>query len=223
MTTPLKRCVRCGVEKPLTDFHRLRSSKDGHHHYCRSCKSEHARASYQRNRDHILAYQARYRAEHPDKVAEVKRQSRLKKIDAYKAQERAYYRANREKRIAYSRRYHKLDRQQNPEKYRERNRRYKAQNPDKVRQDNHIRRVRRLGADGKHTASDIRRQYRAQKGRCYYCNQPLGDAYHVDHVIPLSRGGSNSPENIVIACPTCNLSKADKLPHEWSGNGGRLL
>jgi 5-methylcytosine-specific restriction endonuclease McrA len=41
-------------------------------------------------------------------------------------------------------------------------------------------------------------------------------------VVPLSRGGSNGPENIVIACPTCNLAKKDKMPHEWP-EGGRLL
>jgi hypothetical protein len=27
----------------------------------------------------------------------------------------------------------------------------------------------------------------------------------------------------VIACVSCNRSKHDKLPHEWSGSGGRLL
>jgi 5-methylcytosine-specific restriction endonuclease McrA len=42
-------------------------------------------------------------------------------------------------------------------------------------------------------------------------------------VIPLDRGGSNGPENIVIACPECNHSKHNKLPHEWNGSGGRLL
>lgn len=223
MNPPLKRCVRCGEEKPLAEFPRNRTSKDGHHHYCKTCKNEFARGSYQRHREHALAYQEQYRAEHPEKSSEVKRKSRLKKLDLYKARDRAHYDANREQILAYSRRYHKQDRQQNPDKYRARARRYKAQNPDKVRQHNHIRRARRLGDGGRHTASDIQRQYRAQKGRCYYCQQQLGDTYHVDHVIPISRGGSNGPENIVIACPACNLSKANKMPHEWDGNGGHLL
>jgi 5-methylcytosine-specific restriction endonuclease McrA len=38
----------------------------------------------------------------------------------------------------------------------------------------------------------------------------------------LVRGGRNSPDNLVITCPVCNLKKRDKLPHEWI-EGGRLL
>ena len=44
----------------------------------------------------------------------------------------------------------------------------------------------------------------------------VGGDYHVDHVIPLILGGSNGPENLVIACPRCNLSKGAKMPHEFS-------
>jgi 5-methylcytosine-specific restriction endonuclease McrA len=44
----------------------------------------------------------------------------------------------------------------------------------------------------------------------------VGDKYHVDHVVPLSRGGSDGPENIVISCPRCNCSKSSKLPEEWN-------
>ena len=72
------------------------------------------------------------------------------------------------------------------------------------------------------TVTDVERQYQSQKGHCYYCKRKVGDTYHVDHVIPLSRGGSNGPENIVIACPDCNHSKSDKLPSEWTV-GERLL
>lgn len=80
-------------------------------------------------------------------------------------------------------------------------------------------------APGSHTIEDVKRQYDRQKGKCYYCGKKLGtgkNAYHVDHIIPLSRGGSNDISNLVIACPQCNVSKQDKLLHEWL-EGGRLL
>lgn len=57
----------------------------------------------------------------------------------------------------------------------------------------------------------------AQNGKCWWCGKDVGDTYHVDHLIPLARGGTNKPNNIVIACPFCNQSKHDKLPHEWCG------
>lgn len=51
---------------------------------------------------------------------------------------------------------------------------------------------------------------------CQYCG-----AYAVnlqcDHVIPISRGGSNDPENLVTACQRCNQSKHNKTPDEWRG------
>lgn len=95
-------------------------------------------------------------------------------------------------------------------------------NKDKGREAHGRRRARKLDAGGSHTAADIRLQYKAQRGKCYYCAKKVGKKYHADHVIPLVRGGSNGPENIVIACPTCNISKGSKLPSEWEGSN-RLL
>jgi 5-methylcytosine-specific restriction endonuclease McrA len=43
----------------------------------------------------------------------------------------------------------------------------------------------------------------------------LGRSYHVDHKQPVSRGGSNWPENLAVTCPTCNLRKSDKTEAEF--------
>jgi 5-methylcytosine-specific restriction endonuclease McrA len=63
----------------------------------------------------------------------------------------------------------------------------------------------------------VRDQYGRQRGRCYYCHEKVGDSYHVDHVIPLALGGGNGPENLVIACPRCNLTKYAKHPMDFAG------
>lgn len=47
--------------------------------------------------------------------------------------------------------------------------------------------------------------------RCQYCGSP---AENVDHVVPRSRGGTHSWENVVAACRPCNARKEDRLPHE---------
>lgn len=49
---------------------------------------------------------------------------------------------------------------------------------------------------------------------CRYCGSSLGD-FECDHVIPVSRGGETSVENIVVACRPCNGSKGNKLLVEW--------
>jgi len=85
------------------------------------------------------------------------------------------------------------------------------------------RRASLRAAEGSYTHEQIQEQYERQKGRCYYCHEKVAlNAFHVDHVIPLSRGGSNDISNIVVSCATCNLSKHNKLPHEFF-QGGRLL
>ena len=48
---------------------------------------------------------------------------------------------------------------------------------------------------------------------CVYCGTKDCE-FHIDHVIPVSRGGTNDPENLAAACKSCNLSKSDKLVSE---------
>ena len=50
---------------------------------------------------------------------------------------------------------------------------------------------------------------------CQYC----GDGYPAneltfDHVLPRSRGGRTTWDNVVTACMICNLGKSDRLPEE---------
>lgn len=50
---------------------------------------------------------------------------------------------------------------------------------------------------------------------CQYCGD--GNDLTCDHIVPLVRGGTNDPENLVTACRSCNSSKGDKLLTEWPG------
>ena len=47
--------------------------------------------------------------------------------------------------------------------------------------------------------------------RCQYCSRP---AENIDHVVPRSRGGEHSWENVVASCRPCNARKEDRLLHE---------
>ena len=52
--------------------------------------------------------------------------------------------------------------------------------------------------------------------RCVYCGSALGlENATLDHVIPLSRGGSHHPGNLVSACEPCNQLKGSLLPTEF--------
>ena len=55
---------------------------------------------------------------------------------------------------------------------------------------------------------------------CQYCGTKRG-TLTVDHVIPRSRGGGSSWDNIVACCPPCNRRKGDRLPAQVGMNPSR--
>lgn len=75
-------------------------------------------------------------------------------------------------------------------------------------------------SSGNYTKTDVELQYKSQRGLCWHCGKALNGEYHIDHLHPVSKGGTSNPSNIVISCAWCNHSKGSKLVHEWNG---RLL
>lgn len=67
--------------------------------------------------------------------------------------------------------------------------------------------------------ADLRDQLLAMgDASCTYCGD--SDADTIDHVVPLSRGGGNELENLVLACRSCNTAKGTRIyPDEWSPQG----
>lgn len=60
-----------------------------------------------------------------------------------------------------------------------------------------------------------RNLFARDKHVCQYCGRRFpGVELTIDHVIPRSRGGADSWENLVIACASCNLKKRDRTPEE---------
>ena len=64
-------------------------------------------------------------------------------------------------------------------------------------------------------SEELSRAVRARAGaRCQYClmqESLQGATFHIEHVIPQCKGGSSDLENLVLACPGCNLHKASKI------------
>ena len=49
---------------------------------------------------------------------------------------------------------------------------------------------------------------------CFYCGRRTGP-YHMDHIFPKSRGGTNDKSNMAVVCAPCNHSKLNRTPEEW--------
>lgn len=145
----------------------------------------------------------------------------------------------RDKRIQEDPDFYKRDYVKNREshrrsrlRYRERNREkviqqcrdWRAANPEKYLASVHARRARMLGSEGAHTAGEVRRIRKMQRDRCATCSISLSDAgCHIDHIVPISKGGTNWASNLQMLCPRCNLKKSAKDPIEWANENGKLL
>lgn len=62
---------------------------------------------------------------------------------------------------------------------------------------------------------DIGRMLCEQDARCAYCGDLLSNGYHIDHKTPVSRGGTNGPENLHLTCAKCNLRKGTMTHEEF--------
>lgn len=59
-------------------------------------------------------------------------------------------------------------------------------------------------------------QTRLDKATCYYCAKALTRAEAtMDHVVPVTRGGTSTPGNVVVSCKACNAKKRDMTAVEW--------
>lgn len=72
--------------------------------------------------------------------------------------------------------------------------------------------LRRLPVEGWQKLRDV--VFRRDGFKCRYCGE-ANTLLECDHVVPVSRGGSNELENLVTACKPCNRSKGAKLLTEW--------
>lgn len=193
-----KVCRDCGEEKFASEFTVDRSRKDGLNPYCKTCTAARSAAWSNANKEKRAAKGAEYRAAHKEEIA---------------ARMADWYETNKERIVARMAEYYL----ENREKILTKNAEWARANPEKVAALNSNRRAFRQSTPGIHTAGDIQAQYERQKGHCYWCNCQVDDEYHVDHVVPLSKGGSNWPSNLVVACPTCNSSKHAKHPMDYAG------
>jgi hypothetical protein len=70
---------------------------------------------------------------------------------------------------------------------------------------------------GRVSIESLRDRILESAGKCDWCaDSILQKNFEIDHLIALSGGGSNTTENLVVACPDCNRSKSAKHPARFA-------
>lgn len=114
--------------------------------------------------------------------------------------------------------------EKNKDEMRERSRIYMKNNPEKVRIRCANRRAMKKANGGKLSAGITEKLLEMQKRRCAVCRSSFEKRkFHLDHIVPLSKGGAHEDSNIQLLCPTCNISKGNKNPVDYMQSKGYLL
>lgn len=108
----------------------------------------------------------------------------------------------------------------NDERRREIRQEWKRRNPDLVRE--HTQRRRAQLMDAFVEPVDRRKVYLRDAGLCRICGQPVEpEAFEIDHIIPLSRGGTHEMGNVQAAHPSCNRRKNNHVEVAQEEHNGR--
>ena len=199
----MKVCNKCKVEKSLKDF-RLKKVRGTYkpNSVCKACESEQKKEHYLINKSSILN---RRKEKRVTPEAKEKRKKYLSK----------YLEENKKEIKEKLQKYYKENREQLLKKASE----CKKTKDGKIssRASSSKRRNASLdNADGTITKHSLDTLLQIQNNQCFYCKKDLSlltdREVHLDHYIPLSKGGAHSITNVVWSCSSCNLQKNASIP-----------
>lgn len=171
---------------------------------CKACRKAQSAARYKANPEKAKARAAAWAAANYERVL---------------ARMAAYYAANPGKVAAKCAAWYAANAEAAKQKSRDR---AKA-NPGAVRAAWQNRRARKIAAGGSLSPGLAKRLLKLQKGKCACCGEPLGADYHMDHIMPLVLGGSNTDDNMQLLRSRCNQQKCAKHPVDFMRARGFLL
>lgn len=187
---------------------------------CKQCARNRMVAVYANNPAPLRMAQKIYRENNPEKIIEARRIDRIKNPTLSAKRSKKWANNNPEK----IKKTNAKSRLKNIEKCRARYRQWSKDNKEKVNILGHNYRARRNNANGRLSHGLTDKLLILQQGRCACCKVLVKKTgHHLDHIYPLSKGGSNEDSNIQILCPTCNCRKGAKHPNDFMQSQGFLF
>lgn len=204
----LKQCTMCKCFLNIDNF-RIKNNKfKTLFSYCKTCEKE---------------YSKFYREKNKEKLSILKSEYYFKNKEDISLKQKQYKIENRERILCIKKISGAKYREKNKEKIATQRKIYSKTLSCNVSKKNYKHKRRTIENDGDLTHKEL---FLLQKNvnKCYWCSNKIhGNKYHIDHYIPLSKGGEHTLSNLVISCPTCNLKKNAKDPIEFAHSIGKLL
>lgn len=216
---------REAIAKGLKRFFTGRPCKRGHlaerdilNSHCMECYTQYLKDYYLQHREKLIQKTLKWQRDNPEKfkkkMREYMKRAYLQNPEKFRQRSALAYAKNRDKYVSRAKDY----RMKNPEKVRRSVKKWRATHPELAAQDARTQTAKRraiIKECGKHTYRDVLWIIEKQQGLCFWCGKSILMNFHVDHRIPLSKGGTNFPSNICIACPRCNQQKRAMWPEDF--------
>lgn len=187
--------------------------------FCKKCQCETERHNDGRCKPCKRLYLYQWRKENPEKLRAINEKWNSQHTDEMKVAEKALYVRKRVDKIQYAKEYY----EKNKEALRPKKKQWQKENLDACRVSDQNRRAAKLQSGGRLTQGLKARLFILQRGKCACCGLPLGSNYHLDHIMPLALGGSNTDDNIQLLRQRCNNQKHAKHPVDFMQSRGFLL
>ena len=161
----------------------------------------------------------RYRLKYPDKTRAISakrmREWREKQGDTEREKAAARMKAWREANAVHFHAYRAGHYQKNADLIKAAVKKWRTDNRDRYLKLHALWDGTRRAAEGKTTMAEYEVIWIKQSGLCVYCGADLEVSCEIDHIQPISRGGSNWPDNIQLVCFRCNRRKHTKTDAEF--------
>jgi len=200
----MKICAKCNRELEESEFPKDKNRKDGLFQRCKYCKSEYDQQHYRKTREQKISDQREYYSRNKAEVLAKQKVYNKTNHEKIAERQRKYVSCHREKYREIGRRWRVC----HPEKVLENTRKQRRRNPKKSVLQTVLRRARQKGATGKVTVSEIETMFFKYGYRCLACGAT--EKLTVDHIVPITKGGSLSMENLQPLCHSCNSKKHTK-------------
>jgi hypothetical protein len=205
-----KRCKTCGIIKPLNDFYKgTKTCVDGYFGNCKQCCQINQKIYRSTHKEAINNRHKEYRKTHKNEINIAIYKWQNKNRERHLENRKKWRDKNREKNNAIARLYYNANR----EIIHETQHKWAKSNPDKINEKKNRRRARKYNG----TVEIFRNVdiFERDKWICQLCKKKVNKrlkAPHplspsLDHIVPLSKGGSHERKNVQLVHLLCN-SKA---------------